>query len=690
VPRPNIKHFIAKENTNLNDSFIPWSEIAPYFVFEKPRKIQEVLLRVIISAIEKGRKEIVLSAPTGIGKSVIAVTIAKWIEAQGKKSLFHIPRKALVDQYQEVFPEYPLIKGNNEYRCILSHNELKKAGFEPGYYTKDKAPCSVTKYFCKYKPRRRGEKDGLLPALATSAKRGEMVCGNDPCPFWEEKIKCLNSKIIFASSMFAYMERQTSDDFGVVEFGVYDEGDHVETDIMSVETVKITEKELEEFMGHPMQIPNNIKDIKEWIPVVEKLREGALARGIYLSGKIKDMEIGTKNKGLILREKMRLRFSEERLEKYDDIISYIKKWPDTMVSAIGEDEIKGEKVGYVEFKPAFVRQFAGKHLRRSSTRLFMSATILHPVLFGHNIGMYDFLYIEVPESPFPTKNRGIELHNVGRVNNNTIRELMPKIMAEIKQIVADNQGRSGLIIPVSHRMRLEIYRALMKDISFSKIQENGVECPYCGQRLWQLFPHVEDIHKTNTYQFLREFGRDIELFSPAASIITNGSHTLERKKAMALFSQGLICPECGDYVHGGGSVLHCRRCRIHYKKSMLKPMPRLWISTYPKEGFDGKDDVVRYIIIPKMFYAYLGDPLVQKRKEVQPTSYLIDALRSLIQASGRGTRHEDDYCNTHVLDSGINTLLGMIRRSEGKLRNDYLPNASIIPRWWEKAMTKKK
>jgi hypothetical protein len=50
----------------------------------------------------------------------------------------------------------------------------------------------------------------------------------------------------------------------------------------------------------------------------------------------------------------------------------------------------------------------------------------------------------------------------------------------------------------------------------------------------------------------------------------------------------------------------------------------------------------------------------------------VEAIRTLVQMSGRGMRHTDDWCHTWILDNQFKTNLWKSRR--------------FIPAWWQEAI----
>jgi len=85
--------------------------------------------------------------------------------------------------------------------------------------------------------------------------------------------------------------------------------------------------------------------------------------------------------------------------------------------------------------------------------------------------------------------------------------------------------------------------------------------------------------------------------------------------------------------------------------------PKVMISPSLSEGIDLKDDLARFIIVAKIPFAFLGDPQIKRRKEIDPGWYVWKAALTLVQVTGRGVRHKDDWCHIYILDSAFRGFL---------------------------------
>ncbi len=99
---------------------------------------------------------------------------------------------------------------------------------------------------------------------------------------------------------------------------------------------------------------------------------------------------------------------------------------------------------------------------------------------------------------------------------------------------------------------------------------------------------------------------------------------------------------------------------------------RVVVSPSVVEGLDLKDDLCRFIIFMKVPYASLGDKWVKARSDKDSTWYARNALIKIIQGSGRGTRSEEDYATTVIMD--------------GKFWDLWKDHRRLFPEWYAGAI----
>lgn len=75
------------------------------------------------------------------------------------------------------------------------------------------------------------------------------------------------------------------------------------------------------------------------------------------------------------------------------------------------------------------------------------------------------------------------------------------------------------------------------------------------------------------------------------------------------------------------------------------------------EGWDGRDDLCRFVIMPKVPFPNLGDKRTSIRMQEDARSYDHRALVSVVQGAGRGVRHSNDFADTWILDAAWKMLM---------------------------------
>jgi Rad3-related DNA helicase len=81
--------------------------------------------------------------------------------------------------------------------------------------------------------------------------------------------------------------------------------------------------------------------------------------------------------------------------------------------------------------------------------------------------------------------------------------------------------------------------------------------------------------------------------------------------------------------------------------------PTILVSSSLMEGVSLDDDLARFQIIIKFPWLSLGDARVKAKSGLDPDWYAVAAWRRIVQASGRGTRSEEDACDTFILDNSF-------------------------------------
>lgn len=94
-----------------------------------------------------------------------------------------------------------------------------------------------------------------------------------------------------------------------------------------------------------------------------------------------------------------------------------------------------------------------------------------------------------------------------------------------------------------------------------------------------------------------------------------------------------------------------------------------------ERGIDLPDDLARVVIVAKVPFGNLGDKQIAARMRTPggQSWYAVQAIRSLIQMTGRGMRHKDDYCDIWITDRNF-------------IDRIWKPHRGLLPGWWRSAI----
>ena len=187
---------------------------------KKPRDGQVWILNELDNAFNSGYKKVIISAPTGIGKSYVAKAIANSKET----SFIVTSTKQLQDQYIKDFPKLKSIKGMSNFACyqLMDFEKIdkikeamkKKLTCEKGKCTsrKDGKPVS----FCDYKSKQDEDSD------------------KKQCIYYKQKSDGLEfPQTILNYALYFQLKKFQSKSPGVLRhIGVFDEAHTIENEIV--------------------------------------------------------------------------------------------------------------------------------------------------------------------------------------------------------------------------------------------------------------------------------------------------------------------------------------------------------------------------------------------------------------------------------------------------------------------------
>jgi Rad3-related DNA helicase len=390
---------------------------------QTPRDSQIILLKKIEAAFNSGKKFVIAYAPTGCGKSFVAKTLANssknisdvivdgvktddafshnysptcaippsceaYAKADRGGAFVLTITKNLQEQYKELFPDAKVLKGKNNYTCVIDTTR-----------TVDTAPCIGSD---------------------TLRKRCEY---NRLCPYYNARNNSIINKFsVLNYKMFSTLPKHIKNR----EYMVCDEASELPNEIISIYSRKISFKTLKELSiavhnipkDHPTKFLGWLNDLNSCL--VDKI--SAITRK-YKKSTIPDNMMK-------LLQGYRILLSE--LEITISMWDYTEYVVDTDFTSIKIVPVKANKLSYTFFNHA-------------DKVLLMSGTIIDHERFAKNLGIKDYEYVSI-DSEFDPKKAPIYTVNTSRsINRSNIQRLLPTLASEIQEICRKHKNEKGII-----------------------------------------------------------------------------------------------------------------------------------------------------------------------------------------------------------------------------------------------------
>ncbi len=450
------------------------STILTHFPLSSVRQRQQKVLLEIESALKSGYKCIFLEAPTGFGKTPVAITLSRYLGSS------HIctATKDLQAQYRRDFPFIVEVKGRGNFPCIVKDDMGLDESCDYGPCVKDENyDCAYKTRLMDYRVRGEGTASELVQLdpfaerkyadkLKVSSKIVELEW--KPCHYFHQKWVGLRSSHTvynyryFLSDVFYAGTAQRRN------LLVLDEAHQLESEVGDFRSFTIHRNSLR-FLR--MQMPQkNVDDIETWVEFCETLQErladfAEKAQGIIERSNQKFSVEPYTEKNLI--------DAIERQQNIEGVLEDIKSKKDNwIISNVMRDDL-GELVK-ASLIPLDVSGYFDTILDKGSVALFMSATILSKDYLCKTAGLEPdkVKFIRIEDSDFPVENRQIHLENVAWLNAKSMAESMPKIVGAINKILTHHNTEKGIIHTTSYSQLQFIKEHISKEHA-SRLIETG-------------------------------------------------------------------------------------------------------------------------------------------------------------------------------------------------------------------------
>lgn len=366
------------------------SDLPPWFTEYRAHQIEAI--NAILAAYDGGIPVVVLDAPTGSGKTLIAETVRRLLRLS---ALYICTTKTLQDQFLHDYDYAKILKGRSNYRT------------------------------------ERHPRDSHLSTADCTKSRDDQSCrwcnSVATCPYERAKHAALKSTIAVLNTSYLLTESNGPGRFSNRPFVIADEADCLEKELMSYVSVEISPRRMAKYDWSPpkkVTVPASWGEwIAETLPKIQVLRSRLPARSISVQD---------------VRESKYLDNLESKLRAINAGLE------DAYWVYTGRDS-------FVSFKPARVDSLGQTFLWRHSKQwLLMSATVISTGEMLDSLG-YTGAYETVScPSTFPVKNRLINVVPAWNGARKVQEEERPKLAAGLATIIARHPTERVLVHSVSY------------------------------------------------------------------------------------------------------------------------------------------------------------------------------------------------------------------------------------------------
>ena len=410
-----------------------------YFPFKTPRAEQQDAINFILRAfLEDGKRFVIADLGTGIGKSAIAVTVARYLNAHAPPvgsddaapgAWFMTTQKILQEQYMEDFGA-PL--GNM--RSIRS----------------------ATNYTCDFlKKNSCSEGQQMLRAADKSSKFWKSCMFS--CTYKQERKAFLDAPESVTNFSYALTAANYGDKILRRNLLVLDECHNTETELAKFIEIAITER-LAGAVGLDWPDLNTYIQTVKWIRDVYVPTSRAVIRDMEADlEQFKELDGQSKEYADMTRRHEILNGHIQKVETFLQLQDP-DNWVFENLPSVGKNTAK------ITFKPIDISPFAEQYLFRLGKRvLLMSATVINCDIYAESLGLPREQYAAITQpTPFPVENRPIFFAPIGLMSAAHIDESLPKLAEAVKEILKEHKGEKGIIH--SHSYKITNYlRKNLKD-----------------------------------------------------------------------------------------------------------------------------------------------------------------------------------------------------------------------------------
>jgi len=413
-----------------------------FFPYPKIREEQTTAIDFALdSFINQKKKFVIIEAGTGVGKSAVGYTVAKYLNSQILKPGSHFEPGSYFITTQK----------------ILQEQYIKDFGFGASPMRSIK---SSSNYKCTYNKKNScGESQRLLKVADKKSKFFKACTFN--CSYKKAKEQFISAGEGVSNFSYFLAETYYSGKIKPRNLLVVDEAHNCDMQLSKFIEMSISEKFCNQVLSlkfpdakTQFQVFNWAKDIYEpKLKLHVDRMESILEKYSNLRDKL-DQFVNLSQKYEML---------DKHLCKLHRFLEIYEK--DNWIMNLVESDVQKSKK--IEFKPVCVAPHSNDILFKNGDKiLMMSATILDHEGFCETLGisLEDSAFISIP-SPFPAENKPIIYSGIGRMSSSSIDSTLPKLADAVKAILDQHKSEKGII----HCHSYKVAHYLKKKIRSSRL-----------------------------------------------------------------------------------------------------------------------------------------------------------------------------------------------------------------------------
>jgi ATP-dependent DNA helicase DinG len=630
----------------------------PHYAF---RSNQDQVIKQICDAFNSGYKCIILEAPTGFGKSAIAITVARTLGS----SYICTATKDLQTQYTHDYKFLKDAKGKSNFQCRVkedfidagkylcpscnlgTENECKHTSCEYGPCLSDESMegtgCKYRTFINDYKTDYKGKENERSFISKEKLEYYKTEYSNwihlknfdtprpwNPCYYFDQLFQALKaSHSIFNYSIFLslLMNRNLMQQR---ELLVLDEAHLIETEIVKFRGLSISKKRWRRYI-HDFKMVDHGFDLNGWLDFLIDLEKTML------------MLIGYDSLAcsLVKERKIKYRYDSERKTRARSkrIVRASELFED---DASLELDIKSENGRNLQIDKELLIDIVQDIEKLTRTINNILASPKNWIVSEVHKENYDIMRVDLKPLD-PSKY------------TKTILEKCPRTLIMSATILNDKSFEKNLGLdseepktkfiqiqsdfPVKNR---PIFPLSVEYLNFSNLQKSDVKI-----KISRAIDNIMHIHRndkgiihTSSYEQLNFIRENLSKINSRRLILTDPE--IDRDEVI--------------------------------KEHTESRKPSVLISPSLHTGLDLKDHLSRFQIITKIPYPNIADKWTSEKRKINKEWYYWQTALRLVQAYGRSIRSKDDWAKTYILDSAFNYFV--------KVNND------ILPKWFVSAIRK--